>query len=124
MARVKGDVLLASYWRRRGYKRLGTSSSSQGSKRGRRWSWRIRITPKLKLRYFNPNKFLIGLHDAYVRMMMRLANSRVVAISTGYGLNAMSPFGMTLTKEYDDKMIIQMYMKSLVVGQTPQQIIS
>ncbi|KVI04013.1 hypothetical protein Ccrd_017687 [Cynara cardunculus var. scolymus] len=74
--------------------------------------------------YFNPNKFLIGLHDAYVRMMMRMANSRVVltsgAMSTGYGLNAMSPFGMRPTKEYDDKMIIEMY--KALVGHTTQQI--
>ncbi|KAJ9543189.1 hypothetical protein OSB04_022896 [Centaurea solstitialis] len=115
---------LPTFWRRRRYKRLATAS--KGSKRS---SWRIRIKLKFKLRYLNPKRLLIGLHDAYVRMMIRVANSRVVltggAVSTGYGVHAMSPFGMAPTKEYDDKMLIQMYNSIIGRSQLPgQRIIS
>ncbi|KAA8549113.1 hypothetical protein F0562_000797 [Nyssa sinensis] len=76
---------LREYWRRRGYERLNGAGCRRkrrvelavaGSKRKRRF-WRIKITPKLRFS-FSPKKFFIGLRDAYVKMMLGLANSPVV----------------------------------------------
>lgn len=88
-----------------------------GSSRRRRF-WRI----KPKLRFFripSPKKFFIWLRDAYVKMMLGFANSRVV--SSGYcgsGAlgNGIGGFGQRPLKEYDEKMIIEIY-RSLVVAQ-------
>ncbi|XP_076950357.1 uncharacterized protein LOC143623307 [Bidens hawaiensis] len=101
------------YWRRRRYKRLGANGS--GLNRQRRF-WRIRITSKLKLkvkrklklRYCSPKKLLISLRDGYVSMMMRMANSPVVAVTGGYG-DGFAKFGMRPVKEYDEKLIIEIY---------------
>ncbi|XP_059659595.1 uncharacterized protein LOC132306278 [Cornus florida] len=115
---------LRGYWRRRGYERLtGTGRrrknrvelAAGGSNRRRRRFWRIKITPKLR---FSPKKFLIGLRDAYVNMMLRLASSRAIngggmggALGDGIG-----GFGKGPLKEYDERMIVEIY-KSLMVAQ-------
>ncbi|PIN24171.1 hypothetical protein CDL12_03121 [Handroanthus impetiginosus] len=85
---------IKGYWRRKGYERLNgggrrrktraveLASAGYGSSRRRRF-WRIKLTPRLKLKLrFSPKKFLIGLRDAYVNMMMKIANTRV--IGSGY----------------------------------------
>ncbi|XP_076896222.1 uncharacterized protein LOC143549118 [Bidens hawaiensis] len=109
------------YWRRRRYERLGGNVS--GLNRQRR-SWRIRITSKLKLkvikkklklRYCYPKKLLTGLRDGYVNMMMRMANSPVVAVTGGYG-DGFAKFGMRPVKEYDEKWILEIY-KTLAMRQ-------
>ncbi|KAK9057233.1 hypothetical protein SSX86_022068 [Deinandra increscens subsp. villosa] len=112
-------------WRRRGgYRRLDEVVRSKEEGRGK-WSWKIRMPRKMKLRRL---KFIISLkkvigrvHDAYVRMMIRVANSPVVirggGVIGGYGGGVEGQqlqFGMRPMKEYDEKMIIQMY-NSLVI---------
>ncbi|XP_044502045.1 uncharacterized protein LOC123223049 [Mangifera indica] len=118
---------LRSYWQRRGYERINgtgrsrTSRSDPGSSSTRRRrSWRIKIKPKLKiLRVASPKKFFLWLRDSYVKMMMSFANSRVGA---GYGGAIAGPqgvhgFGKGPVKEYDEKMLVEIY-KSLVLAQS------
>ncbi|CAK9185811.1 unnamed protein product [Ilex paraguariensis] len=119
---------LSGYWRKRGYERLsGTDRrrkttrlglGAAGSNRRRRF-WRIKNTPKLRLKLrFSPKKFFCGLRDAYVKMMLRIANSCVVNGGGigGFAGDWIGEFGMAPLKEYDERMIIQMY-KSIVMAQ-------
>lgn len=89
-----------------------------GSNRRRRF-WRIKIKPKLKiLKMTSPKKFFVWLRDAYVKMMMGFANSRVIGAG-GYvaGVpDGIAAFGQRPLKEYDEKMVIEIY-KSLVMAQ-------
>ncbi|MFS7901635.1 hypothetical protein Hanom_Chr01g00002011 [Helianthus anomalus] len=112
-------VGLKRYWRRRSYRRLGTTTDESRTKR--KWSWKIRMPRRLKIKLrfkFNPKKFIANAHEAYVRMMMRIASSPVVRSGSigGYGAGGFSQFGMRPMKEYDEKVIIQMY-NSLVMRQ-------
>ena len=75
------------------------------------------MAPKIRLtRIPSPKKMLVWLRDAYVGMMMRLANSRAMT-SMNYSGAAVTGFGggRGSMKEYDEKMIIQMY-KSLILS--------
>ncbi|KAG8370624.1 hypothetical protein BUALT_Bualt13G0002700 [Buddleja alternifolia] len=117
------------YWRRKGYERLNSggrkrktppvirlasSAKAESSIRRRRF-WRIKLSPRLKLKLrFSPKKFLIGLRDAYVNMMMKIANTRM--IGGGVGGNGVSGFGARPIKEYDERMIVEIY-KSIVMAQ-------
>ncbi|KAL7226895.1 hypothetical protein ACSBR1_021879 [Camellia fascicularis] len=115
---------LRGYWKRKNYERLSKSGRRRKnnnqvelgrSGRRRRRFWRIKISPKL--RFFSPKKFLIGLRDAYVNFMIRIANKGVM--SSGFGGvvdNSIAGFGRGPVKEYDEKMIIEIY-KSLVMAQ-------
>ncbi|KAK6286073.1 hypothetical protein POUND7_012252 [Theobroma cacao] len=112
---------LRGYWKRRGYVKLNGSGRRTrrnrvelGSTRRRRF-WRIRV--KAKLRIPSPKKFFVWLRDAYVKMMLGFANSRM--INTGYGGaigDGIAAFGKGPMKEYDEKVIVEIY-KSLVMGQ-------
>ncbi|KAI4301463.1 hypothetical protein L6164_034741 [Bauhinia variegata] len=128
----------SEYWRKRGYRRLNGSGYESRRKSSsvelgnvntrRRRLWRIKIAPKIKtLRRASPKKMLLWLRDAYVRMMMGLANSRVVSISaaaaSGYGgalpggdVTGGFAMGTGPPKEYDPKMILQIY-RSLMMAQ-------
>ncbi|KAI8522633.1 hypothetical protein RHMOL_Rhmol13G0011300 [Rhododendron molle] len=114
------------YWRRRKYERLNGATRRRkftvvqlgrtgggGSNRRRRF-WKIKITPKLR---FSPKKFLIGLRDAYVNFMLRIADASP-AVSGGYGGafvdNSFVGFGKGPLKEYDGKMIAQIYRRGPV----------
>lgn len=122
------------YWKRReGYERLDRRGRRRrnrvelGSTRRRRF-WRIKIAPKIRLlRMASPKNLLVWLRDSYVRMMIGLANSRVMSMNVGaavgYGGGFAGGdsiggfgFGKPPAKEYDEKMIIQIY-KSLMMGQ-------
>ncbi|KVI12524.1 uncharacterized protein LOC112507662 [Cynara cardunculus var. scolymus] len=107
------------YWGRRHYERLGGKNREESGTKRRKRFWRIRITPKLKLRY-SPRKFIVGIRDGYMRMMMKMANSPVVAGSGGYG-EGIARFGMKPVKEYDEKIIIEIY-KSLAMRQAHQMV--
>ncbi|KAF4381970.1 hypothetical protein CsatB_005937 [Cannabis sativa] len=125
---------LRGYWKRRGYKKLNGSDSRRrkirvselGSTRGRRRRvWRIRIgRPKLGFlrRVPSPKKLLVWLRDAYVKMMLGFANTRVCSTGYGGGLfnDRIGSFGRAPLKEYDNKMIIEIY-KSLVLAQAQAQ---
>ncbi|XP_054779979.1 uncharacterized protein LOC129287768 [Prosopis cineraria] len=121
---------LKEYWKRRGYQRLNGSGRRRrrtcrvklGSGRRRRF-WRIKMAPRIRFtRIPSPKKMLLWLRDAYVRMMMRVANSRAMSFNMGcpvVGFGGGTPalgFGRGPLKEYDEKMIIQMY-KSLMLRQ-------
>ncbi|KAF6173620.1 hypothetical protein GIB67_022979 [Kingdonia uniflora] len=121
------------YWRRNKYERiidgsgrkkrvqLATLGSSPSTRK--KPFWRVKI--KRKLKFFkalaSPKKLLKSLRDAYVRMMMNFANTRVsssgfVSGSNGYGYGS-DGFGSNRgLKEYDERMIIEIY-KSLMAQQ-------
>ncbi|GFP80096.1 hypothetical protein PHJA_000153000, partial [Phtheirospermum japonicum] len=113
---------IKGYWRRKGYERLGRwrrpETEGESSKRRRRF-WRIKLTPRLKLKLrFSTKKFLIGLRDAYVNMMMKIANSGVIGggYGGGYPGDGVMGFGLRPVKEYDERMIVENY-KSIVMAQ-------
>lgn len=127
------------YWRRRGYERLNGPTRRRrnrvelGSARtgkARFWRWRIRLAPKIRIRKIpSPKKALIWVRDAYVRMMLGLANSRVMTVTAssasafGGALSAadtsFAAFTRAPPKEYDDKMIIQIYNSLLMAHHGP-----
>ncbi|MED6221912.1 hypothetical protein PIB30_059319 [Stylosanthes scabra] len=122
---------------RRGYHRLNGSGrrrrriaraelgSTTRTRDTRFWRWRIKISPKIRIRRIpSPKKMLIWLRDAYVRMMLGLANSRIMTSSTGFGgpysvgfggAGGGGPgFGPAKTKEYDEKVLVQIYKSFLM----------
>ncbi|XP_022155311.1 uncharacterized protein LOC111022443 [Momordica charantia] len=117
--------LIRGHWKTRNYEKLNRPSRSRrrrarvelGSnrKRGGRF-WRIKISQNL--RFFrsipSPKKLLLRLRDAYVRMMLGFANSRV--FSAAPVPDGIAGFGRRPVKEYDDKMILEIY-KSMVAAQ-------
>ncbi|KAK7269642.1 hypothetical protein RIF29_22376 [Crotalaria pallida] len=123
---------LKDYFGRRGYQRLNGSGrrtkaelGSTRNRKGRLWRWKIKITPKIRInRIPSPKKLLVWLRDAYVKMMLGLANSRVMNVSSsasGFGGGPISGGDAGFVrapppKEYDEKMLIQIY-KSLIMGQ-------
>ncbi|CAH8390650.1 unnamed protein product [Eruca vesicaria subsp. sativa] len=122
------EITTKRYWRRwRGYEKLDRSSTV-GRRNGKRVKmdptkkkrfWRIKIMPKLRiLRRASPKRFLVWLRDSYVNMMMRLANSRAVGAS-GYGG---SGFGSGQMKEYDEKMLVEIY-KTILMAQAQGKLV-
>lgn len=49
-------------------------------------------------------------------MMMKMANSRMLGSGYGTGFDGVTGFGMRPIKEYDEKMIVEIY-KSIVMAQ-------
>lgn len=77
------------------------------------------MAPKLSFlrRIPSPKKFLVWLRDAYVKLMLGFANSRVFTTTGGAVChNAPGSFGKGPLKEYDEKMIVEIY-KSLMLPQ-------
>ncbi|XP_034227229.1 uncharacterized protein LOC117636699 [Prunus dulcis] len=120
---------LRGYWRRRGYEKLSGSGGltelrSGGKRRARRIRIKIKMGRKLKLSFLrirrmpSPKKLLVWLRDAYVKLMLGFANSGM--FSTGYGGPmcdyGTGSFGKGPLKEYDEKMIVEIY-KSLMLAQ-------
>ncbi|CAN0888887.1 hypothetical protein LINGRAHAP2_LOCUS15963 [Linum grandiflorum] len=121
------------YWRRQGYRRIDGSAAASGHRmrraklggEGGRRSWRIKIKPKLKFlnKVGSPKNLFIWLRDAYVRMMVGFANSSAggMVSASSYGGGAIGDggavFGRRVVKEYDEKMIIEIY-KSVVIAQS------
>ncbi|KAE8692048.1 hypothetical protein F3Y22_tig00110863pilonHSYRG00103 [Hibiscus syriacus] len=112
---------LKGYWKRRSYVKLNGSSGARrsrvelGTSRRKRF-WRIKM--KAKLRIKSPKRLFVWLRDAYVKMMMGLANSRMVSRGCGGGVanQGIAALGKRPMKEYDEKMIVEIY-KSLVMRQ-------
>lgn len=115
---------LKKYWKRRkGYQRMNKSVRKTntvklggGATTGTKKKWRIKISPKIKFPTISsPKKWMVWMRDSYVRMMLGLANSKVMNLTSfndptgGFG-RAPQP------KEYDNKMLVHMY-NSLVVAQ-------
>ncbi|KAI3462565.1 hypothetical protein Pfo_019228 [Paulownia fortunei] len=115
-------------WRRRGYNRLsptnrrnvkivrfGTGNSS--SKR----SWRLRLAPKLRLiRLASPLKLWCRLKNAYMKMMLRLANTSGTSNSGNFfGAKRIpkardAPMDYSRT-EFENRLILEIY-KSMVAS--------
>lgn len=115
---------LKKYWGKRRYQKLNGSSRRKRNtvklggatgERKRKWRIRFKVSPKIRIPAISsPKRVMVWMRDAYVRMMMRLANSRVVSAAGG---DSIGGFGRgPPPKEYDDKMIIHMY-KSLIIAQ-------
>jgi len=115
---------LKKYWKRRkGYQRINKSGRKTntvklggGTTTRTKKKWRIKISPKIKFPTISsPKKWMVWMRDSYVRMMLGLANSKVMNLTSfndptgGFG-RAPQP------KEYDNKMLVHMY-NSLVVAQ-------
>ncbi|GKC82531.1 hypothetical protein Tco_1138248 [Tanacetum coccineum] len=108
------------YWRRRRYQKLGSDSVRQ-----KRPFWRIRLTPKIKIKLklkYSPKKLLRKIRDGYVNMMLKMANSPMIAGGGAYGSyggygDGVASFGMRPVKEYDEKMVIEIY-KALAMRQS------
>ncbi|XP_031486251.1 uncharacterized protein LOC116254808 [Nymphaea colorata] len=100
------------YWRRRHYERLDGSASSRRRVRfttaGGRRRWRIKLPSRFRIA--SPRKILMRLRDGYTRMMLRLASSS--AFVGGQALGYSDPFGAPPLKEYDEKVMVEIY-KSL-----------
>lgn len=119
---------IRGYWKKRTYQKLNRSSRRRrrlaqigfgSTQNTRRRFWRIKISPKLRfLRKFpSPKKLLIRLRDAYVNMMLGLANSRVFSGGGAAVMcDGMAGFGKRPAKEYDEKIILEIY-KSMVAAQ-------
>ncbi|KAE8681942.1 F5K24.2-like protein [Hibiscus syriacus] len=122
---------LRGYWKRKGYVKLNSSTGARRSRvvnlgstrRRRRRLWRMRVKAKLRI-LPSPKKLFVWLRDAYVKMMQGLDNSGVV-VNTAYGGDIgggggggwnIATFGKRPVKEYDDKMIVDVY-KSLAMVQ-------
>ncbi|KAE9598233.1 hypothetical protein Lal_00003919 [Lupinus albus] len=109
-----GRLYESSRRRRMDTVELGGGACTTTNTRRRRW--RIKISRKIKIpKIPSPKKMVLWLRDGYVNMMMSLANSKVVSMSssaTGNGGIGRGP----PPKEYDDKMLVHMY-KSLTAAQ-------
>ncbi|KAK8928411.1 hypothetical protein KSP39_PZI017377 [Platanthera zijinensis] len=116
---------LQGYWRRTAYRRLDgedgpsrrkvrSSTIELGGGRRRRF-WRIRASPRLRfLRVISPTRILSRIRDAYVRMMLAFASSGALG---SYGGDGMDAFYALPIKEYDERMILELYKSVISQGQ-------
>ncbi|KAL9670665.1 hypothetical protein QQ045_008221 [Rhodiola kirilowii] len=122
---------IKSYWRRKGYRRLhakqqpvddlGFLPTSNGQRR------RFKIgRPRLKLGRFrirlglgSVRMFFLKIRDAYVNAMLGLANK---GIWVGAGDGGMGGFGGGggRVKEYDEKMLVEIYKRMVLARQQGQ----
>ncbi|KAK8959818.1 hypothetical protein KSP40_PGU021006 [Platanthera guangdongensis] len=115
---------LQGYWRRNAYQRLDgedgprrrkvSSKIELGGGRRRRF-WRIRVSPRLRFpRVISPARILSRIRDAYVRMMLAFASSGALG---SYGGDGMDAFYAPQIKEYDERMILELYKSVISQGQ-------
>ncbi|XP_078439242.1 uncharacterized protein LOC144709535 [Wolffia australiana] len=103
--------------RGRGRGRRGRSSyvvlgkDSEETKGRANKSWRIRVCRRLQIlrKLASPRRLLTRLRDAYVSMMMGFASSAVVAGGGAFDFYGVRNPLPTSLKEYDEKMIVQIY---------------
>ncbi|VFQ79361.1 unnamed protein product [Cuscuta campestris] len=110
---ASAKVKIGRWKKQRGYRRINEVAGE--ARRSKRRFWRIPARFKLRLNLrFSPKKLLIRIRDAYVKMMLRIANSPGVAGFAGGGAPG---FGARELREYDEKMLVQIY-RSLLVSQS------
>ncbi|KNA13037.1 hypothetical protein SOVF_119820 [Spinacia oleracea] len=137
---------IRGYWKKKGYKKLNKNHQNHGradpvnpgsemdpnpvhgqgqGRRRRRRFFRVKITRRMPIWrkvVGMPKKWLTNLRDAYVKMMLNLANSGlgVGGAATGFGVSVDYGYGYgsyrSQLKEYDEKMIVEIY-KSLMIAQ-------
>ncbi|XP_073017986.1 uncharacterized protein [Primulina eburnea] len=111
-------------WRRRGYSRL--SPTRRNLKKARfggnpKRSWKVRIARKLRLvRVVSPLKLWYRLKNAYMSMMMRLADSSHTANSGNLFGEKRVPKARDLKttyskSEFENRLILEIY-KSMVAS--------
>ncbi|KAJ3676102.1 hypothetical protein LUZ60_003514 [Juncus effusus] len=115
---------LKEYWKKRTSKVrrgpplssavLGSGADESSGSRGRR---RFRLPRRVKFlsKIGTPRRWIKRLRDAYVSMMVRLASSAAVGYgSYGYGSYGDVGFAQPRVKEYDEKVLVEIYKKIIV----------
>jgi len=118
--------------RRGKYVRLDSSTRRRrlriaklGGSRKRRRIWKFKLGRKIKMRrWMNPMVYLVKLRDAYVKMMLNLANSRVFSsdlmgggFGPQYAVGGGYAFGQRPLKEYDERMLVEIYKTLVIEGE-------
>uniref|UniRef100_A0ACD5TA45 Uncharacterized protein n=1 Tax=Avena sativa TaxID=4498 RepID=A0ACD5TA45_AVESA len=128
----KGGI--KAYRKLRGYDRLDAAAAQRrpplataelgggaaaAATAGRRRGWRVRRRGlgRRVLRALSPRRWLARLRDAYVNAMLRLASSAAVGYGSTPYCSGPEPFARTRPpKEYDDKVLVEMYRSILARG--------
>jgi hypothetical protein len=129
--KLKGGI--KGYWRKRASKYSGlrrpppstvvlgsaVECDSAISAPRRRRFWRIPRRIRFLRRIGSPKRWLARLRDAYVNMMLRLAHSAPLGYGYGcdygYGYGGGDvAFGARKLKEYDQKMLVEIYKNVLI----------
>lgn len=116
---------LKGYWRKRGftYSRLrllkpstvvlvSTTADGTASTSRRKRFWHIPRRIRFLRQTGSPKCWVAYLRDAYVRMMLRLASLASLGYGYRYG-GADVAFGPQKWKEYDEKMLVEIYKQVL-----------
>lgn len=115
MRGILGKIMevVRRYWKRRGYLKLQSSHRLRFDWRRSRLSWPMLNFLKNISRSVSLKKWLVRLRDAYVDMM--LGWSSTPAFATGTMADAgISAFGRAPLKEYDQKVIVELYRSLLL----------
>ncbi|XP_052188019.1 uncharacterized protein LOC127798474 [Diospyros lotus] len=104
--------------RRRRRSQVELEVGARGGGGRRRFSWRIKIFPKLRRLIISPKKLFVRLREGYVKFMVTFGNSRVVSSGFGGSTNqsGAARSAAAAAKEYEEKMIIQIY-NSLIAAE-------
>ncbi|XP_051204182.1 uncharacterized protein [Lolium perenne] len=100
----------------------GTGAVAATATASRRRGWRVRRRGlglgRRILRALSPRRWLVRLRDAYVNAMLRLASSAAVGYgSAPYCVAGADPFARPRPpKEYEDKVLVEMYRSILARG--------
>ncbi|XP_039127981.1 uncharacterized protein LOC120264248 [Dioscorea cayenensis subsp. rotundata] len=132
MERFNGG--LKTYWKEKAYRRLDSPEGKRRRRRRRlakaelgdgrrRGFWRIRSRIRIasrfrSLRKASPRRILTWIRDAYVRLMLAFARSAAIrgGYGYGYGGEAVAGFSRPAVKEYDEKVLVEIYKSILARG--------
>ncbi|KAL0395911.1 UNVERIFIED_CONTAM: hypothetical protein Scaly_0039500 [Sesamum calycinum] len=130
--------LVKRQWRRRGYTKLSPTGRRNvkivkfgtGNTTSSKRSWRLRLTPKLRLvRLASPLRLWHRFKNAYMKMMLRFANTSGTSNSANvFGAKRIpkardvptAPYSGT---EFENRLILEIYksmVASLELGYTPK----
>ncbi|KAK4426612.1 hypothetical protein Salat_1429900 [Sesamum alatum] len=128
--------LVKRQWRRRGYNKLSPTSRrtvkivkfGAGSASPSKRSWRLRLPPKLRLvRLASPLRLWHRLKNAYMKMMLRFANTSGTSNSVNIFGAKRIPKARDVPaahsrSEFENRLILEIYksmVASLELGYTP-----
>ena len=96
---------------------LTATSSSSGRRRRRGWRVRRSGLGRRVLRALSPRRWLARLRDAYVSAMLSLASSHAIGYGSAPYCAGGEPFARPRpAKEYDEKVLVEMYRSILARG--------
>lgn len=109
-------------WRRRRYQRLDDASNNKkklriarlGSKKPR--GFKLRIIPKLRLKFISPIRIFSKFHEAYVNTMIRLVGYNKTGIIEGKRVPRREPIPMVSTSSneiVDGRLVLEIYKRML-----------